>query len=111
MSEMSKMSEMSEVNEMFGFRKKKLYYSNTIGSYIKNAKTGELYPWKVGSLDEQRLFKVKDTSFVDKSISEIYTSHTAYFNSPEEYMELNNVVLDDSIIEKWNERVSKFDKN
>lgn len=87
---------------------KNLYYSDIQGTTIKNAITGEIYPWKVGSLDEQRLFKVKDNSLINKSDMEYQEGHTKFYKNPEEYMKIHNIELDEDIIEAWNKRQEKF---
>jgi len=89
-------------------RKLKIFNSDIQGSAIKDAITGELYPWKVGSYDEQRFFKVKDNSLLNKYDSEFQEGHTLFYKNPEEYMNFNNVELDDNIIEEWHERQKKF---
>lgn len=89
-------------------RKLKIYNSDIQGSAIKDAITGELYPWKVGSYDEERFFKVKDNSLLNKYDSEFQEGHTLFYKNPEEYMNFNNVELDDNIIEQWHERQKKF---
>ena len=91
-------------------KSKPLYYSNAEEQYIVNAVTGEKYPWKVGHLDEQRLFKVKDASLSGlKSNGRI--SQTAYYKDPYEYMIYNNVHLPNSIIERWKKRAIKNNIN
>ena len=42
--------------------KRRYYTSNSPDSFIKNAITGVLYPYKVGSNDSRRLFKIVDTT-------------------------------------------------
>ena len=93
---------------MTASRNKKVYYSDIQGTLIKDAITGEILPWKVGSFDEVRLFKVKDNSLLNKFDSTYQESHTMYFKSPHEYMEFNSTNLDLEIIENWTKRQEKL---
>lgn len=95
---------------MIAIRNKKtnVYYSDVQGAAIKDAITGEIYPWKVGSYDEQRFFKVKDNSLLNKYDSNYQEGHTLFYKNPEDYMIFNNVQLDDDIIEVWKTRQEKF---
>ena len=86
----------------------KVYPSNVQGSAIKDAITGEIYPWKVGSYDEQRFFKVKDHSLLNKYDSEYQQGNTLFYKNPEDYMNFNNIELDNDIIEAWKNRQEKF---
>ena len=88
--------------------KTNIYYSDVQGSYIKDAITGEVYPWKVGSYDEQRFFKVKDNSLLNKYDVNYQEGHTLFYKNPEEYMNFNNIELDKDVIEKWKKKVEKF---
>ena len=95
---------------MFASRnmKSKVYYSDVQGASIKDAITGEIYPWKVGSNDEKRFFKVKDNSLLNKYDCEFQEGHTLFFKNPEEYMNFNNMQLDEDIIEEWKKRQEKL---
>tara|TARA_R110002074_G_scaffold159161_1_gene316489 strand:+ start:333 stop:671 length:339 start_codon:yes stop_codon:yes gene_type:complete len=68
------------------------YYSDVVGELIKNAVTGATYPWKVGSKEEEKFFRV---------ITASNGNHKAYYDSPKCYMEHHKCVLDDSLIKKW----------
>ena len=94
------------INEYYKIPNEKLYYSNVVGSYIVNAITGEKYPWKVGTIDELKLFKVKNTTLDQRFNAS--NLQTAYYNSPEEYMEYKNVNLDETIINGWYNRINKL---
>ena len=72
---------------MIANRYKKVYYSDIQGILIKDGITGENYPWKVGTIDEQRFFKVKDNSLIDKYDSTFQEGHTVYYKNPEDYIE------------------------
>ena len=79
---------------MYGYRNKKIYYSNIPGTFIVNAITGEIYPWKVGSLDEKKLFKVKDNSLLNKYDSNYQNGYTAFYKDKNEYFKFNNIYLE-----------------
>lgn len=93
---------------MFGTRSKKVYYSDTQGSYIKDANTGEIYPWKLGSFDEKRLFKVKDNSLLNNIDNKYQQGYTMFFKDPYEYMKFSNLDLDMEIIDEWEKRQEMF---
>ena len=100
--------EDNEVLELQASRNKfnRLHYCNLEEQYIVNAVTGEKYPWKVGTLDERRLFKVKDTS-MSRDYHNSRISQTAYFKDTYQYMIQNNVHLPKSIIDNWKKRVEE----
>ena len=80
------------------------YASDTVGQYIVDAITGAKYPWRVGSLDEKRFFKVRDVSNQVNFMSKEYgyrVSHTLYYESPYKYMKHRNVDLDNNFIKEW----------
>lgn len=96
--------------------KKRVYYpSNTPDTFIKNAITGVAYPWKVGSYDSKRLFKVVDTlGFNDKNGIKISSSkrrsdvsqinpnpNQLYYDSPEEFMRHRKCTVSQVLIESW----------
>ena len=87
---------------------KDCYYSDVVGRYIVDAITGAKYPWNVGSLDEQRFFKVTDTTNnVDRSRKGEYncyhgrTSRKAFYENPHAYMKFSRIELDDDLINEW----------
>ena len=82
---------------------KTVYYSDLIGTPIKDAITGATYPFKVGSKEEKKFFRVIVTSNPYKK-KYIYTTpdiHKAFYNSPQSYMEHNKCKLEIEIIKKW----------
>jgi len=75
-----------------------LYASGEVGSHIRNAATGEYYKYKVGSIDEERLFKIKLSTGEVKTRS---GNSVLFFDSPEQY---ESHLLDEISIEvkeKW----------
>ena len=93
---------------MIATRTKKVFYSDVQGLPIKDAITGEIFPWKVGSFDEARFFKVKDNSLLNKFDSQYQEGHTMFFKSADDYMIFSNVLLDDDVIENFKIRKNKF---
>lgn len=103
----------------------KMYYvtKSTPGNYIINARTGKPYPYKVGTYESLRLFRVYDTTgFVDingyllHKTSDNFPnrdSNILYYDSPQEMKfhlmnnEMNNILegisFDDEKL--WNNRV------
>jgi len=92
---------------------KHCYYSNIIGSYIHDAITNAKYPWKVGSFDERRFFKVTNSTgnLYMHSTSDNYcanSSNFAFYESPYAYMNYAKVELDEDLIKEWYEKVNKL---
>jgi len=84
------------------------YYSNIIGQYICDPITNAKYPWKVGSLDERRLFKVTNTTGnLYNKLASPYSNY-AYYETPYAYMNHRNVELHEDIINDWYEKVKKL---
>ena len=86
-------------------KKDRCYYSDIIGDYIHDAITNTKYPWKVGSFDERRFFKVLN------STGDIYnngSSNTAFYETPHAYMNHKRVELDDTLINNWYVKVNKL---
>ena len=96
-----------DLNEFYANHKIRKYSSNVVGNYIVNGATNEKYPYKVGSKEENYFFKVKDTT-MNAKFETTRDSNTYYFESPYQYMEFKNIVLDDTIIENWKIKVSKL---
>ena len=86
---------------------KRVYYSDIVDSPIINAVTGEKYPYKVGSNDEKRFFKVKSTTtYRNRSAKLQYpasasTTNQAFYENPEQYMHHLDVKLSSDILENW----------
>tara|TARA_B100001093_G_scaffold507866_1_gene569084 strand:- start:4787 stop:5170 length:384 start_codon:yes stop_codon:yes gene_type:complete len=93
---------------------KHCYYSDIVGGPIVNAVTGEKYPWKVGSINEKRFFRVIDTTNNentlrkgDENTSIGRFSHKAFYETPEAFMNHRNYYeLDKEIINNWYSRVN-----
>jgi hypothetical protein len=97
-------------------------FANKPDSFIKNAITGVAYPWKVGSKDAKRLFKVVDTlGLHDKNGTKIPgrkrrsdvgqvnpTPNHLYYDSPEEFMRHRNCKANQELIESWIQRKNEL---
>lgn len=81
------------------------YPSNVEGERIIDAVTGAKYPWRVGTYEEKRFFKVIDASdIMETNGKQSYnkrSSNFLYYQSPESYMKHKNVVLEESVITEW----------
>jgi hypothetical protein len=94
-----------EYNVGFFNYKNSYYPSNIEGQRIVDAVTGAEYPWRVGSYEEKRFFKVMDASDIMESNGKrSYNKRNPnflYYQSPESYMKYKNVVLEESVITDW----------
>jgi hypothetical protein len=80
-----------------------LYVSGDIGSSIRNAATGSYYKYKVGSFDEEKLFKIK------MATGEIRTrsgNTLLFFDSPEQYESHLMEEISDEIKELWRNKTA-----
>lgn len=76
------------------------YGSGQQGTKIRNAVTGERYPYLVGSLNEDLFFKVSDASAHNKRKSTLIL----FYDSPEQYENHHFTTVDPAIKKKWNEK-------
>ena len=103
---------MSQVIEEVQRRKRVYYPSNKDGYHIVNAVTGHSYPWKVGSYDSYRLYKVTDaTGFHDKNGYRLqkndepnYEPNFLYYDSPEQAAKHLKMKLDPKEALKWHNK-------
>jgi hypothetical protein len=77
------------------------YYSDINGCFIVDAITGAKFPWKVGTFDESRFFRVIDTLHGDNKNN---SSGKAFYENPHAYMRHKHVELDDKLVSDWYER-------
>lgn len=91
------------------------YYSDIVGSSIVDAITGEQYPWRVGSFDEQRFFKVMDTTntgeLSKKGSSGSYygrNSRKAFYENPHAYMRYKRMELNEDLVKNWYDKVNRL---
>jgi len=73
-------------------------YVSPSGGYIRDAKTNDICPERVGSKGEDKFFKV---AFCDGTIGE---DHMLFFSSPEEYESFFELVLPPSEKKRWAQR-------
>ena len=110
---------ISDKMEVQTYIKKPYYYpSNTPDTFIRNAVTGIEYPWKVGSFDSQRLFKIVDSignvnrfgSKIKPSSSEYPNPNPnhCYYDNTQQYMSHRRNTLDSRLIEQWTEKQRSF---
>jgi hypothetical protein len=81
------------------------YTSGDIGSIIRNAEDGNYYKYKVGSKEEDLLFKVR------LSTSELKTkngSNLLFYDSPEQYEKHLMHQIDDDIKEIWADKKKMY---
>jgi len=99
-----------------GKKKKRVFFPTKLGSYCINAVTGIAYPYKQGSFEELRLYKITDvTTSCDANgykrarTDPLYDSpHFLYYDSPEQYSHHAKMVVSHDKINKWRSRVDKM---
>ena len=101
--------------QVMAVKRKKEYYSDIPGDYIVDAKTGAKYPWKVGSFDEQRFFRVTNTvpiqNFERKGTHNSYVGRSgskAFYENPHVYMKYCKVELDEEYVKSWYEQKNRL---
>lgn len=99
----NKIYRMVEKNGKYRRTKIEFYTTSGFGNYIRDAETGEYYPYKVGTLDEYLFFKVGLSTGECKSEN---GSTTLFYLSPERYGKHLNIkdYFDESFILEWRER-------
>jgi len=110
---MYKEEESATIEDNNSMEKKKPYYypSNVPDKFIKNAVTGVEYPWRVGSLDSSRLFKMVDTignydsnGYKIKPHNKRYPNPSpnhCYYDSPQQFMTHRKMLVQPEMIERW----------
>ena len=101
--------------------RQRYFPSNKQNSFIVNAETGEVYPFRVGSHDSQRLFKMVDTTgvcdsngFVLNPQEDTYPNRNPnhiYYDSPEQYETHQRTKLDPHFTEKFKKRMECIRNN
>lgn len=95
------------------------YPSNSDGHYIVNAITGVRYPWKVGTYESYRLYKVTDaTGFSDKYGYRIqkndepnYDPNFLYYDSPEQASKHLRIKISPQEALEWHNRYKRLFPN
>ena len=85
-----------------------IYYSNVVGKSIVDAITGAKYPWRTGSMDEERFFRTLSTVIPyymkqkgDYSTLNTRSANKAFYEDPYAYMRHNNIDLSEDFIKDW----------
>ena len=98
----------NEIEKNRGYFNYNSPYFPSKGKYILDAATGAEYPYKVGTFDEKRFFKVVDSSdILESNGRKSYNSKNSnilFYSSPEMYMKHRNVLLDEEIIKGWHDK-------
>lgn len=84
-----------------------MYGSGSIGSFIKNAVTGETTKHRVGSAAENMYFSVAMCNGMDKQNGPVHL----YYDTPAQYEKHQYVLLDRDTTEKWFERYNSLKGN
>ena len=72
-----------------------------VGSLIRDAESGEYYEYKVGSADEDLFFKAIIHSGLCNNKGK---TTTAFFSSPNAYMQLMDCELSENIVSEWEKK-------
>ena len=88
-------------NDKLKRTKIEIYTSSGVGNHIRDAETGEYYPYIVGSADEDLFFSVILATGECRSKN---GSNTLFYLSPEKYMNHLHTQLDDHVIKLWKEK-------
>jgi len=97
-------------------RERAYFPSNTLMDYVRNALTGGQYPYRAGTFDSMRLYKVFDTTGnCDKNgvillprEKRNQTPNILYYDSPEQYMKHRKVKVSQTDVNKWYERNTRL---
>ena len=91
-----------------------VYYSDIVGSSIRDAITGARTPWMVGSINERRYFKVRSSTAYSNPYAKGVSSGSrretrqAFYDTPDSYMKHQDVVLDPELVKMWYNKVNKL---
>ena len=96
--------------------KRRYFPSNIPESYVRNAQYGTVYPYKVGSFESLRLYRVADcTGSVDKQGFKIrrYSepnrdTNFLYYDTPEQYSRHRRVNIDPNRMAEWHSLVARL---
>jgi hypothetical protein len=82
-----------------------IYATGDFGSNIRDATSGNVYPYKVGTLDEYLFFKVGLSTGECKSKN---GSNSLFYLSPEQYEKHLHGTVSDSLKEVWLKRRDEY---
>jgi hypothetical protein len=97
-------------------RERAYYPSNDLMDYVRNALTGGQYPYRAGTFDSMRLYKVADTTGrCDRNGVVLLPTekrnpnpNMLFYDSPEQYMKHRKVKVQQSDVNKWYERNTRL---
>jgi hypothetical protein len=99
-------------------KKSSFHPSNVQGKLIKNAITGVEYPWRVGSNDARRLFRVVDTTGTCDNTGRRLKTKAAeypnsnpnhcYYDSPQQFMSHRKMTVSSELVERWQRTQQEF---
>jgi hypothetical protein len=110
---LERMSEGSSGEQKYVKKRPKYFPTNGQGKLIQNAITGVEYPWRVGSNDARRLFRVVDTTGVyDNQGRRLKPNATdcpnpnpnpnhCYYDSPQQFMTHRKMTLQPQLLAHW----------
>jgi hypothetical protein len=93
---------------------KEVYYSDIVGSNIRDAITGARVPWNVGSTNERRFFKVmSNTAYSNPHAKGALgcsgkSARQAFYETPHSYMKHHSVMLDDAVVKAWHDKIDRL---
>jgi len=91
---------------------REVYYSDIVGDYIRDAVTGAKFPWKVGSFDERRFYKVRSTTAYANSKAKgtqdpgSRSARQGFYETPFSYMNHHEVYLDKEVVKSWYDKTN-----
>jgi hypothetical protein len=94
-------------------KKFRFYPSNAHGSAVVHARTGEKYPWSVGSFESLRLFRIINTTggynehgkVIEHGSPPNRDPNFLYYDSPDDYEDHWRFHLNNETHDKWNSQV------
>jgi len=97
-------------------RERAYFPSNNMMDFVRNALTGGYYPYRSGTFDTMRLYKVVDTTgkcdrngvILLPTEKQNHNPNILYYDSPEQYMKHRKVKLQVSDVNKWYERNTRL---
>jgi len=90
---------------------REVYYYDIVGDSIRDAVTGARFPWKVGSFDEHRFYKVRSTTAYGnpkaKGVQDYCgrAARQAFYETPYSYMNHHAIILDEVVVKEWYDRI------
>ena len=91
-----------------------VYYSDIVGDSIRDAITGAKFPWKVGSFDERRFYKVRSTTAYANPKAKgtqdpgNRCARQAFYENPFSYMNHHEVYLEESVVKAWYDKTNNL---